>query len=106
MAKKQPDGDVSIQNLQPITSPAVMQWGMNGAVFTITITFNDSTRALQNIKLDRSANLASYSGLAIGGVVIGQPTPGGTLTVSGPSLSVLGFNVFEDIDGKPLTLVP
>jgi len=81
----------------PATSPFVVQFGINGAVFTATITFNNANRALQNIRLDRSAALTQYSALTINGVSIGSPTAGGTLTVSGPALSGFGLNVFEDI---------
>lgn len=81
----------------PPTSPYVVQFGLNGQTFTATITFNTTTRALQNIKLDRSAALTQYSALTINGVAIGTPTAGGTLTVSAPSLSGFGLNVFEDI---------
>lgn len=79
------------------TSPYVVQFGLNGKTFTCTITFNTTTRALQNIKLDRDATLTQYSSLTINGVSIGSPTAGGTLTVTGPTLAGFGLNVFEDI---------
>lgn len=81
----------------PPTSPYVIQFGLNGNTFTATITFNESTRALQNIKLDRSAALTQYSALTINGVSVGSPTAGGTLTVSGTALAGFGLHVFEDI---------
>ena len=89
--------DVETNTGLPPTSPYVIQFGMNGKVFTCTITFNEGTRALQNIKLDRDATLTQYSSLTINGVSIGSPTAGGTLTVSGPTLAGFGLNVFEDI---------
>lgn len=81
----------------PPASPYVIQFGLNGQTFTATITFNTTTRALQNIKLDRSAALTQYSSLTINGVSVGSPTAGGTLTLSGPTLSGFGLNTFEDI---------
>jgi hypothetical protein len=87
----------------PPSSPYVVQFGLNGAVFTATITFNNATRALQNIRLDRSADLTRYSALTINGVSIGSPTAGGTLTVAGPALAGFGLHVFEDIG--PIGLV-
>lgn len=80
-----------------ITSPWDFAFGINGEVFSGTVTFNETTRAIQNIKLDKSAGLTQFTSLLINGVVVGSPTPGGTLTVSGPALDNLGLSVFEDI---------
>jgi hypothetical protein len=80
-----------------ITSPWEFSFGVNGEVFTGTVTFNDGTRALQTIKMDRSAGLTRFASLVINGIVVGTPTQGGTVTIAAPALAGFGLNVFEDI---------
>ena len=81
----------------PPVSPLVYQFGAGDAVFTLTVRFNESNHLLQNMRLDRSDAASQYSAITINGAAVGQITPGGTLTVSGPALAAMGLETIEDI---------
>ena len=81
----------------PPQSPYVFQFGAGDVVFTLTVMFNESTRLLQNMKLERSNAASQYSSITVNGAAVGTITPGGTSTISGPALAAMGLETFEDI---------
>lgn len=83
-------------NSGPLSSPVVIQFGSDGSVFEVTITFHDDTRTLINVRLSRNS-VAAESTLLINDVEVGTVNPGGALLVSASKLASLGLETFEDI---------
>ena len=87
---------ITINTGLPPTSPYTIEFGHDGDVFEVVIRFNEDTRGLISVHLQRSA-AAANSTLLINDVVVGTVNPGGGLLVSASKLASLGFDTFEDI---------
>lgn len=87
---------VTVNTGLPPTSPYTVQFGHDGSVFEVVIRFNESTRGLISVHLQRSAD-ASGATLLINDVPAGTVSRGGALTLNASQLAGLGLDTFEDI---------
>jgi hypothetical protein len=101
-------------DLTPITSPYVWETGdYLGRLIRITVTFNNTTRALTGGSVFRDA-ACLYQKIYIGTGPDGTPNstnkaipvPAGTTNVTANQLKQVGLNVIEDVLALQITAGP
>jgi hypothetical protein len=86
----------------PPTSPYEIEFGQDGSVFDVVIRFDEGTRLLISVHLQRD-NAAKGRGLLINDVEVGSVNHGGGLLLSASKLAGFGLETFEDIHTVGLT---